>query len=239
MKVKIQKKKAAAGGAFGCLICGKPLSYSGHSEEKVCAVCRKTAVSNAVCDAGHFVCDRCHSVGAASLIPLFLRSGEKSPAKLLQMAFEQPQTHMHGPEHHTIVACVLLTAYCNNGGTLDLQKALGEAVKRGAQVPGGTCGFWGACGAAVSAGIYASIVTGSNPLNKEMWQLPQRLTAECLSNIAEVGGPRCCKRTSRIAADTAIIFTSDTLGVTMPKESGACTFSAGNMECLKSYCPYF
>ena len=240
MKVKIRESAQQPGGhAAGCLVCGKPVSYSTQSAKKTCAICRKTADSNAECIDGHFVCDTCHSAGAASLIPLFLKSDEKSPVKLLQTVFEQPQTHMHGPEHHTIVACVLLTACRNNGGTLDLQKALGEAVKRGAQVPGGTCGFWGACGAAISAGIYASVITGSTPYNKAVWYLPQLLTSECLSRIAKVGGPRCCKRTSRIAVDTAIAFTRERLGVSMPEENMKCTFFAKNKECLKGACPYF
>ena len=106
---------------------------------------------------------------------------------------------MHGPEHHVIVPCVLLTAYRNNGGGIELEKALREAVRRASQVPGGACGYWGVCGAAAGAGIYLSILLGSNPVHKDAWPIPQRLVSDCLRAIADVGGPRCCKRTGRLA----------------------------------------
>ena len=65
--------------------------------------------------------------------------------------------HMHGPEHHIMVGAALLTAYKNAGGNIDLNKALLEMYSRGKDVPGGVCGFWGACGAAISTGMYMSI----------------------------------------------------------------------------------
>lgn len=78
---------------------------------------------------------------------------------------------MHGPEHHVMVGSALLTAYKNAGGEIDLVKALSEMQARGKKVPGGACGFWGACGAGVSAGMFVSIVTGSTPLTNEAWGL--------------------------------------------------------------------
>lgn len=35
----------------------------------------------------------------------------------------------------------------------------------------GACGFWGACGAGISAGMFVSIVTGSTPPAKVMMYL--------------------------------------------------------------------
>lgn len=58
-----------------------------------------------------------------------------------------------------MVGAALLTAYRNAGGKIDLKRALSEMVSRGKEIPGGSCGFWGACGAGISAGIYLSIVT--------------------------------------------------------------------------------
>ena len=78
-----------------------------------------------------------------------------------------PSCHMHGPEHHTMVGSALLAAYQNAGGNIDLKTALYEMQKRGKQVPGGACGFWGACGAGISAGMYISIALKSTPLAKE------------------------------------------------------------------------
>lgn len=61
---------------------------------------------------------------------------------------------MHGPEHHVRVGAALLTAWHNGGGQIDFPAALEEMKKRGSQIPGGICGLWGTCGAAVSAGIF-------------------------------------------------------------------------------------
>ena len=50
-------------------------------------------------------------------------------------------------------------------------------------------------------------MTGSSPLHKDAWPFPQKLVSIILSRLADVGGPRCCKRTSRIAIEEAVHFT--------------------------------
>ena len=66
-----------------------------------------------------------------------------------------------------LVGMALLTAFKNSGGEIDLQKSLIEMNSRGRSVPGGACGFWGACGAGISAGMFVSIITGATPLGKD------------------------------------------------------------------------
>lgn len=224
----------------GCLLCGAPLVYAAEAAERTCAVCGEKRLSNCACEKGHYVCDRCHAAGLdAGFIPPLLQSREKDPQKLLEDVFALPGIHMHGPEHHAIVPCVLLTAYRNCGGELDLRSALSEALKRGRQVPGGTCGYWGVCGAAAGAGIYFSILTRSTPLAGEVWDLPQRLAARCLNAIAETGGPRCCKRTARQAVHEAVEFTGERLGLTMPETQPVCGYMEKNRECIGARCPYY
>ena len=230
----------------GCLLCGKPIRYEAKAERKVCAVCGKEFLDNASCEDGHYICSRCHSLGMLPVISVLLSSEEKDPIRLFLAAVAMDGIHMHGPEHHTLVPCVLLTAYHNCGGRigsekepLSLSDALTEAVRRGSQVPGGFCGFWGVCGAAVGAGIYGSIVSGSGPLNGEAWPVPQRLTAACLNRLAEVGGPRCCKRTGRLAIETAVSFTKEQFGITMPVSRIPCEYFEKNAECLRGGCLFF
>ena len=223
----------------GCLLCGKAIKYESQGVERTCAICQKSTVANAVCVDNHFVCDTCHSGGIDVFLPLLQKSKERSPFRILQQVFINPEIHMHGPEHHHIIPCVLLTAYHNNGGDLDLENSLQEALNRGKQIPGGACGFWGACGTAIGAGIYASVVTGSNPLKAETWHVPPQLTARCLTKMAEIGGPRCCKRASMIAIETAIEFTKENLGVTIPEERLYCNHAWENKECIGNKCPYF
>ena len=224
----------------GCLLCGASLVYSAAAEERICALCGEKHLSNCACEKGHYVCDRCHAAGLdADFIPLLLQSRERDPQKLLEEVFAFPGVHMHGPEHHAIVPCVLLAAYRNCGGELDLRSALGEALKRGRQVPGGACGYWGVCGAAAGAGIYFSILTRSTPLAGEVWDLPQRLSARCLNAIADVGGPRCCKRTARLAVREAVRYTAERLGLTMPETHPVCGHMEKNRECIGDRCPYY
>ena len=236
VKVQIHKKKYSRS---GCLICGRPVVYTRQSVIYTCRICKAEFEGNAICEAGHYICDGCHASSQADFVKMLAASEEKAPIKLLDMVTGLKNVHMHGPEHHSIVPCVLLTAYHNSGGVIELAASLETAVKRGGQVTGGSCGYWGACGAAVGAGIYASIVTGSNPLNKAVWSIPQLLTAQCLEKIAASGGPRCCKRTSRIAIETAAEFTKEHFGVEMPVKISKCTFYMHNKECLREDCVYY
>ena len=111
-----------------------------------------------------------------------------------------------------MVGAAPLTAYKNAGGKLDLESALREMYSRGKAVPGGACGFWGACGAGISAGQFLAIATASTPLAREPWGLSNQMTARALDSIGKVGGPRCCKRDSWLAVQAAVDFVREHLG---------------------------
>ena len=82
--------------------------------------------------------------------------------------------------HHVMVGSALLTAYKNAGGDIDLHNALIEMMNRGKSVPGGACGFWGACGAGISSGMFISIISKSTPLSIEPFSLSHKMTAKSL-----------------------------------------------------------
>ena len=222
-----------------CLICGKPLQYFEQEKMLECRICHKIKPANAACEDGHFVCDECHAGGGAEILDFLMNSREKDPIALYLQVCGLPSVHLHGPEHHSIVPCVLMTAFCNCGGSVERDLCLQEAWKRGKKIPGGSCGFLGVCGAAAGAGIFASILTEATPLTAEVWDVPQRLTMECLRRMVEVGGPRCCKRTGRIAIEAAADFVGERYGVDMPVSFPECIFSGKNRECLHQRCPYF
>lgn len=224
-----------------CLICGAPLVYLPEEKPMECAGCGRTFSSNAMCESGHFICDDCHRAPALLVIrQRCLASRETDPVVLAQQLMEEPTVHMHGPEHHVLVGAALLTAYYNVTGKPGLAAALEKMQQRGKQVPGGTCGFWGCCGAAVSAGIFAAIVLESTPLSEESWGLANRLTGRCLEAIGKVGGPRCCKRDSLLSILTAVRFCREELGVELPRPARTvCGFSHKNRECLETRCPFY
>ena len=238
---EVPGRAAKKQGAFsGCMLCGKPLKYDLIAVSRRCAVCGEEALSDAVCEDGHFVCNACHAAGLDEFfVPYLLQSEQRDPLLLLETVMALPPVHMHGPEHHAIVPCVLLTAWRNNGGEGDLKKMLSAALSRGRQVPGGACGFWGVCGAAAGAGIFISVLTGSNPLNRAAWPVPMELTSRCLKRLAEVGGPRCCKRTSRLCIQEAAAFVKEKFGIEMPLREIACTYMDKNRECIGVNCPFF
>lgn len=222
-----------------CLICKQPLEYLEQAKKMECALCHKVEESNCRCVEGHYVCSDCHMSGMDTFLGVCLSDSSKNPYEILCKLMALPFCHMHGPEHHVLVGASLLTAYHNAGGVLDLQKALLEMQNRGRKVPGGICGLWGSCGAAVSTGIFVSIVTGSSPLSTESWGLCNRMTSRVLAKEADIGGPRCCKRNSSLAVLEAIDFAAEYLGVQMEKpEQIRCEYSHKNNQCIKERCPF-
>ena len=221
-----------------CLVCKAPLEYLTQDELMECAICHKQERSKTRCVEGHYVCSECHTQGKDSILGLCLSETSRDPIGILEKMMSMPFCHMHGPEHHVMVGAALLTAYKNAGGEIDLPKALQEMYSRGRAVPGGVCGFWGACGAGVSTGQFISIVTGATPLAVEPWGLSNQMTAKALESIGKVGGPRCCKRDSYLAILVAIDFAAEHLKVAMEKSLPVCSRSGQNNQCIGKRCPF-
>lgn len=222
-----------------CLICKAPLIYLNIDEEMECAVCHRKARSKTRCANGHYVCNACHMAGLDEILALCLSSHSKDPVEILQSMMALPFCHMHGPEHHVMVGAALLTAYHNAGGKLDLEQSLSEMMNRGKKVPGGACGFWGACGAGISSGMFVSILSSSTPLAVEPFALSHQMTAKSLGAIGEIGGPRCCKRDSYLSVLAAIDFVSKHFGVQMEKHEIVCQHAAQNNQCIRKRCPFY
>lgn len=227
------------GVAGECPICGDVQQYLAQADTMECVLCRQQGVAEACCASEHYICEECHAAGIDSVFQACMNETSSDPVAVFERLVSMPSCHMHGPEHHIIVGAALLTAYHNAGGEVDLQDALVEIVRRGKQVPGGACGRWGACGAALSAGMFVSIVTNNSPFATEAWHLSNRATAEALMSISEHGGPRCCKRDSYKALQSAVEFTKRELGVEMGQTQITCTRYAKNEQCLGTGCPYF
>ncbi|MBE6948787.1 MAG: SAM-dependent methyltransferase [Ruminococcaceae bacterium] len=221
-----------------CLICKAPLEYMENDVLMECAICHRKENSKTGCINGHYICNECHTSGMYGIIAVCLHETSKNPIEILEKIMSMSFCHMHGPEHHVMVGAALLTAYKNAGGDIDLNKALIEMYNRGKAVPGGVCGFWGACGAGISAGMYMSIVTKATPLANEAWGISNQMTSRALGRIGEVGGPRCCKRDSYLAVIEAVIFTKEKLGISMELDVFSCSRSSMNNQCIQNRCPF-
>lgn len=221
-----------------CVICGAPLQYLETDEMMECAICHKKEKSKTRCTQGHYVCNECHMEGMDAIIGLCLKEESKNPIEILSNLMDQPFCHMHGSEHHLMVGSSLLTAYKNAGGEIDLKQALIEMMNRGKSVPGGACGFWGACGAGISAGLFVSIISNSTPLAVETFGLSNLMTSKALEQIGMVGGPRCCKRDSFLSILAAIDFIKQYFQISMEKPEIVCGYSAQNNQCIGKRCPF-
>ena len=222
-----------------CLLCKAGLEYLVRDEWMECSICRKKAKSKTRCVNGHYVCDECHASGVNSILAYCLAGGSKAPSVILEGMMDLPFCHMHGPEHHVLVGAALLTAYAHAGGDIDLRVSLPEMLGRGKQVPGGACGFWGACGAGISAGMFVSIITGATPLAGRSFGLANRMTSRALAAIGGIGGPRCCKRDSYLSIREAVAFVRENIGVRMELGEIACSRSARNEQCIGRRCPFY
>ena len=222
-----------------CLICNAPLVYFEKERSMECAICHKVEYSKTCCEQGHYVCNECHTRGIDAIYRVCLDETSKNPIEILEKMMAMPFCHMHGPEHHVMVGAALLTAYRNAGGDIELLDALVELMKRGKQVPGGACGFWGACGAGLSSGMFVSIITHSTPLTVESFALSHKMTSSSLAQIAEVGGPRCCKRGSYLSILAAIDFVESHFGITMEKPDVICRHYSNNNQCIRMRCPFY
>ncbi len=223
-----------------CMICKAPLHYLENDKIMKCTICHKEESSKTMCINGHYVCNECHAQGVDTIVGLCIQETSPNPIVILEKMMALPFCHMHGPEHHVMVGSALLTAYKNSGGDIDLPLVLSEMVNRGKKVPGGACGFWGACGAGVSSGMFISIISKSTPLTVEPFALSHKMTAKSLNAIGDIGGPRCCKRDSFLSILAAIDFVKEHFGIEMERESDIkCRHYMKNNQCIKLRCPFY
>ena len=221
-----------------CLICQEKLEYLDRDIMMECAICHKRENSKTRCINGHYVCNECHTQGIDVIIGMCLEETSRNPIHIIKRMMDLPFCHMHGPEHHVMVGAALLTAYRNAGGQIDLSAALMEMMKRGKSVPGGACGFWGACGAGLSSGMFVSIISGSTPLSEQPFALGHKMTAKSLGRIGEIGGPRCCKRDSFLSILSAVDFVKENFGLEMEATEPVCTYAGQNNQCIGKRCPF-
>lgn len=169
-----------------------------------------------------------------------LKAKTNDPIELIFKIMQKDYINMHGPEHHVLDGACFLTALHNAGMEFDLAAALDEMIARGIKMPGATCGKWGVCGSASSVGAALAILHGTGPLSdNEYYKDNMRFTSKALGNIADVGGPRCCKRNALISLLTAIDFVKERYGVELPKKKISCGFSNRNAQCIKTRCPFY
>jgi predicted RNA-binding Zn-ribbon protein involved in translation (DUF1610 family) len=225
-----------------CMVCGSDLNYDSVASKKNCYICGDIFDSNIYCVNSHYVCDQCHIDSPIGVIKKFCMNTKiTDPVELALTLMRNKKVKMHGPEHHFLVAAVLITSYYNFKNDMEGKlKKIETAEKRASKVPGGFCGFFGTCGAAVGSGIFISAITGSTPVAIKEWHLCNLMTSKSLNTIANKGGPRCCKRNTLLAIYEAVNFLREHFDTKLEViEDIKCEFNHLNKECIKQKCPYY
>lgn len=222
----------------GCMVCGAPLIYHTTEQTATCHFCGKTLHSNACCEQGHFVCDRCHTGDALELIEhLCAASTETNPVTLFHEFRRHPSFPLHGPQYHALVPGLIM-ACLRNAGHPVTDEQIRSGVQRGGEVSGGSCGYMGVCGAAIGVGIAFSVLLEATPLKGGARQEVQQIVQQVLAEIAGYKAARCCQRDCWIALRTGMRIAGEMYGIALQEvEPFACTQMARNKECLGVDCP--
>ncbi len=222
-----------------CGVCGTPLIYQTETVTRRCVFCGNTYGTQIYCPEGHYICDDCHSREAIEVLKQIASSSTStSPLEIMELFMQHPAVPMHGPEHHVALPVAIVAAVRNAGYPIP-QEALENALIRGAKVPGGWCGYFGACGAGIGVGIAVSALTGATPLTGKTRTLANKATSLALARIAD-DYPRCCKRAGRKALAAAVEFFRDRLDIVIGMgQPVKCAYYSRNRECPKAGCPYY
>lgn len=252
-----QEQKVQEKHTEGCVVCGQELVYAETSIMQTCIYCGREQESSIHCPAGHFVCDRCHRSDALGMIEVITANSKTTnPLEMAREIMSLPSVNMHGPEHHSLVPAVLVAAVRNlsredvssrplpeNGRqSPDLDRRIRETLLRSSQLPGGICGMWGTCGAAIGAGIGLSVLRKLTALTKQGWGETNREVGEILQRVGAYGGPRCCKRSTYSALLAAVEILERDGTAKFPEEAHklpVCKDFRRNQQCLKEQCPYY
>jgi SAM-dependent methyltransferase len=241
----VQKSKKSAAQpvlrmSAGCMRCSSPLVYFTHDRPMVCCFCGETSPANAACGQGHFVCDRCHSQDADEVIRrICLTSSETDTITLINTIRSHPAVPLHGPEHHFAVPGVIVATYRNLGGDVT-DVDISTAMDRGKGVPGGSCGFWGGCGAALGAGIAFGVILKSSPVTPVQRQVVQELTGALIAGLGGIKAARCCQREIWSVLKKAAEMSARILPIPLKANGNTrCHQMQLNKECPGKPCPWF
>jgi MoaA/NifB/PqqE/SkfB family radical SAM enzyme/SAM-dependent methyltransferase len=220
-----------------CLVCGAPLEYLTEEQWLTCHYCGQSAAATARCQAGHFVCDQCHTGDHLEFIRSFCaRTAETDPVALFFAMRRSSLFPMHGPEHHALVPAAFLTAYRNRFGE-PLEGRVAAAIERAARMPGGTCAYWGACAAGLGIGVAYAAILGATPLTGGARGSVQTVVSRLLSEIGRFAVPRCCRRESYLALRLGCELSGEHLPHALNAgPPPACDQTDLNRECLGPDC---
>ena len=224
---------------YFCIVCGKELVSA--AGEAACSYCAKREGADYACPDGHYVCEACRLASAQDIIRKACDAAKQTdPMQIALLLMKHPAIPIHGAENHLVAACSLLAALRNTGDVTVGRREFDKAIQRVKKASHGICGSWGVCGCAIAAGAVTSIITGATYLSDRERSLALQVASKTLAEIAQIGGPRCCKMAAYLAIEGAVESFSRELGISIriSTDPRPCAFSKLNTECLRERCPY-
>ncbi|MFW9788937.1 MAG: DUF5714 domain-containing protein [Candidatus Thorarchaeota archaeon] len=231
---------------IACMVCGTNLVYDKSEREQSCVYCGEIESSAIYCPNGHFVCDSCHSSDAVAFLERLAEfDSSKDPKAVADKAMSHHSFKFHGPEHHGLVPAAILIALKNRGvtrpdGSPVTFEVVLEGIRRGMKIPGGFCGYAGACGACIGAGVATALFVGSTPTKGPERTVSHKATTNALY-LSQDGLRRCCKRATYIGLTAAMDLLRNEYDIDLgesPKHK-SCKFSTKNRDCEEKSCPYY
>ncbi|ABA89329.1 radical SAM domain iron-sulfur cluster-binding oxidoreductase and SAM-dependent methyltransferase, putative [Syntrophotalea carbinolica DSM 2380] len=222
----------------GCMVCGAPLRYLDEDRRHSCHFCGETHTTRALCTNGHFVCDACHARDARGIIEsMCLHTKAVDMLDLFEKITAYPGFPDNGPEYHALVPGVILATARNRGLQVSRETLL-AGIRRGGQVAGGSCAFWGVCGAATGVGVAFSLLLEANPLKAEARQAVQTVVQQVLAEISSLRAARCCRRDSFLALRKTAQLSGDLLPIALLAQAAiGCPARRNKEGCLGASCP--
>ncbi|HUT81079.1 MAG TPA: DUF5714 domain-containing protein [Candidatus Bathyarchaeia archaeon] len=222
---------------YYCSICKGELKE--QSAKLPCSFCNKEEEADWVCSNNHFQCEVCRVAEPAEIILRVTNSNlSTNPFVIANLIMHHPTFRNHGAEHHLIVAPAVLTAL-NNASVISVPKnRIKTALKRTLEIPYGTCGSRGDCGASVGAGVATSIITRATYRSDKERSLVLKATGLALIDLAEKPGPRCCKQSVYSAIESVLKLLNSKGIISYSIPNFKCEFK--DMDgCKKELCSYY
>lgn len=223
-----------------CLNCNAPLKHLIYPIETRCIECGEVNSTYIICKDGHYYCNHCAAKKSIkNLYESITLIDDKNPIDVAEKLLMDCGVCGNSP--HAIVTASFLMAYRNVTSRIDSNTII-EGIDRAAKIPGGWCGYYGACGAGIGLGVAFSVLLEATPLSDEERSISNIATAEALKCVADQGGPRCCTASVRRVIEKSIELAEIYLKVSFPKRKkmfGNCWQSQFNEDCRNEKCKYF
>lgn len=225
---------------FRCAVCQESLQE--ETRLLVCTFCGASEEGEWCCPNNHYTCETCRLAEDRELIERVCQGTKiNDPVVLANVLMSHPVFHAHGPEHHLIIAPVVLTVLGNAGIFAFDKTRLGSIMKRTSDIPIGACSSRGDCGACVGVGALFSVLGRALHYPGDLRSLTLRATAQTLLRLSTMPGHRCCKQSIYAALETTAVLLKESLHVSFPVFPGSitCAFAARIEDCKKQGCPFY